>query len=159
MSVHEPPGELPAEQRALLVALAAPKVRGKLPPRKWGKMESREEVAALLAAAGVSANAQEYELALRGYLRAFEVTRSTPLLLSVLQMHMKLGELDEAESFCKVLQEQAANLSSEQKTVLARKEREIMSSKHGSKASKPPTRRMSEWHAKLDQSQLEQLSK
>ena len=59
--------------------------RGKLPPRKFGKAaptESRDEVAAILAAAADAASAGEFELGLRGFLRAFEVTRSAPLVLT-----------------------------------------------------------------------------
>ena len=90
------------EQRALLEAVAAPKVRGKLPPRKWGKQPSRDETHALLTAAAAAAASGEWELALRGYLRAFEATRATPLLLSAANMHIKLGELEHAQAFCSV---------------------------------------------------------
>ena len=82
---------LEPEVLALLQALPAPN-RGQLPPRKWGQPESRDEVYRLLAAAAKAAAAAEYELALRGYLRAFEVTRAPPLLLSVASMHLRLGQ-------------------------------------------------------------------
>ena len=82
---------LEPEALALLQALPAPN-RGQLPPRKWGQPESRDEVYRLLAAAAKAAAAAEYELALRGYLRAFEVTRAPPLLLSVASMHLRLGQ-------------------------------------------------------------------
>ena len=170
-------------------------------------MESREEVAALLAAARVAAGAMEFELALRGYMRAFEVTRSAPLLLSAANMHIKLGELDAAANFCAVLQEQmgahspavavaakckrrrlcqpraacgcphntafllspsprphpdgAGQLSTEQKTVLAKKEKEITAARAlaGKGTVKEPNRRLSAWQQKLDQAEHEKLSK
>ena len=82
---------LEPEVLALLQALPAPN-RGQLPPRKWGQPESRDEVYRLLKAAAKAAATAEYELALRGYLRAFEVTRAPPLLLSVASMHLRLGQ-------------------------------------------------------------------
>ena len=63
-------------------------------------------------------------------------------------------------SFCAVMQEQSGNLSTEQKGVLAKKEKEIKALQVASKGStKGATRRMSVWQQKLDQAQLEQLAK
>ena len=187
-------GELEPEARALLQALPAPTTRGKMPPRKFNMEESREQVGALLAAAAKATGAAEYELALRGYLRAFEVrlhaqarvhrvrtaharcahatcthamkpftgpstslspprairvqvTRSSPLLLSMANMHIKLGELDHASSLCKTLSEQQG-LSSEQKSLLAAKENEIEKARGGGGGG---LRKASVWQQKLDQ--------
>ena len=82
---------LEPEVIALLQALPAPN-RGQLPPRTWGEPESRNEVYRLLKASAKAAAAAEYELALRGYLRAFKATRAPPLLLSVARMHLRLGQ-------------------------------------------------------------------
>ena len=150
---------LTSDQRTLLSALAPPKVRGKLPPRKWGKQPSREEVHALLSAASAAAGASEYELALRGYMRAFEVSRATPLLLSAANMHIRLGELDAAAAFCSTLHEQAG-LSAEHKAVLARKDNEIAAARTGQKGggNAGGRRKMSVWQEQNDQAQLAQLS-
>ena len=144
-------------QRAQLEALSAPKVRGKLPPRKWGKQPSREETHALLAAAAAAAHCGESELALRGYLRAFEITRATPLLLSAANMHLRLGELDAAQAFCSALRELESGLSAEQRAVLNRKENEISAARR-QKEPAALTKRVSMWQRSLDQEQLAQLS-
>ena len=207
---------LEPDVRALLQALPAPTSRGRLPPRKFNMQESREQVGALLAAAAKATGAAEYELALRGYLRAFEVrlhahtactprahrmhiactlhahhcmhtartlhvhvhaysplnillhtpfgfevTRSSPLLLSIANMHIKLGELDHASSLCKTLSEQQG-LSSEQKSLLAAKENEIEKArqKAGQGGGRPEgggrSRQASVWQQKLDQALQEQ---
>ena len=163
-------GTLPPPMRELLAALPPPKVRGKMPPRKWGKMESREEVGLMLAAAAAAADVMEYELAMRGYLRAFEVTRSLPLMLSVINMHLKMGELDVAQSYADVVQEQSAatsGLTAEQKAVLAKKMGEItvtrqraVSEAKSTEASHKPSmnRRVSVWQQKLDNAQIELLN-
>ena len=65
------------------------------------KRPGREETHALISAASAAASALEYELALRGYLKAFETTRSSPLLLSAANMHIQLNELEAAASFCR----------------------------------------------------------
>ena len=213
-------GGLEPDVRALLQALPAPTSRGRLPPRKFNMQESREQVGALLAAAAKATGAAEYELALRGYLRAFEVrlrahtayahcthtartlhahcivcicmhiaaskvtrfpsyplysalsillpppsgvkvTRSSPLLLSIANMHIKLGELDHASSLCKTLSEQQG-LSSEQKSLLAAKENEIEKArqKAGQGGGRPEggsrSRQASVWQQKLDQALQEQ---
>jgi hypothetical protein len=70
-------GGLAPEARALLQTLPAPTIRGRMSPRKFNMEESREQVGALLAAAAKATGAAEYELALRGYLRAFEVRGCT----------------------------------------------------------------------------------
>jgi hypothetical protein len=148
-------GLLPAE-RALLEALAPPKARGTLPSRKWGKQPSRDEQCALLAAAASAAAAGAHELALRGYLRAFEVSRATPLLLSAANMHLRLGELDHADAFCSALRELEGGLSAEQRAVLGRKEQEISAAR---RQRAPPGLRkgVSAWQVGLDQAQLEKL--
>ena len=190
-------GELEPEARALLQALPAPTTRGRMPPRKFNMEESREQVGALLAAAAKATGAAEYELALRGYLRAFEVrlhaqarvhrvrtaharcahatcthamkpftgpstslspprairvqvTRSSPLLLSMANMHIKLGELDHASSLCKTLSEQQG-LSSEQKSLLAAKENEIEKARQKGGGGGGGLRKASVWQQKLDQ--------
>jgi len=148
---------LSSAQRAQLEALPAPKVRGKLPPRKWGKQPSREETHALLAAAAAAANSGESELALRGYLRAFEATRATPLLLSAANMHLRLGELDAAQAFCSALRELESGLSAEQRAVLGRKENEISAARR-QKAPAAMSKRVSMWQHSLDHDQLAQLS-
>ena len=130
-----------------------------MPPRKWGKQPSREEQHQLLSAAAAAAAAGEHELALRGYLRAFEVSRATPLLLSAANMHIKLGELEHAEAFCSALREGlvAQGLTAEQKGVLARKEQEITAAR---RQKAPPTlgKGVSEWQQGLDKEQIEKLA-
>ena len=150
-------GGLSHEQRTLLAGVAAPKVRGKLPPRKWGKQPSREETHALLAAAAAAAECGESELALRGYLRAFEATRATPLLLSVANMHLRLGELDEAQAFLSALVELEAGLSKEHKAVLARKQNEVTAARR-QKAPPAMTKGVSAWQASLDQGEMAKLA-
>jgi len=86
------------------------------------------------------------------------VTRSSPLLLSVANVHVKLGELDHAAAFCAVLRESGEGLSTEQKMVLVRKEREITAGQATAKGvPKPASRRMSAWQAQLDEQQVEKL--
>ena len=157
---------LPAEQRAMLEALT-PKTRGKLPARKWGKQPSRDEQYRLLTATAAAAACGEFELALRGYMRAFEISRATPLLLSIVNVHLKLGEVDHADAFCtemRALSAEALGLSAEQKAVLARKEKEIVIARQKSKAppqAAPPMGLMkgvSAWQQGVDQAQLEKLA-
>ena len=157
---------LPAEQRVVLEALVAPKTRGKLPARKWGKQPSRDEQYRLLAATAAAASCGEFELALRGYMRAFEISRATPLLLSIANMHLKLGEIDHAQAFCtelRALSAEALGLSAEQKVVLARKEKEIVVARQKKAPSEAPppmglTKGVSAWHQGVDQAQLEKLA-
>ena len=157
---------MPAEQRAMLEALT-PRTRGKLPARKWGKQPSRDEQYRLLTATAAAAACGEFELALRGYMRAFEISRATPLLLSIVNVHLKLGEVDHADAFCtemRALSAEALGLSAEQKAVLARKEKEIVIARQKSKAppqAAPPMGLMkgvSAWQQGVDQAQLEKLA-
>ena len=89
------------------------------------------------------------------------MTRSSPLLLSIANMHIKLGELDHASSLCKTLSEQQG-LSSEQKSLLAAKENEIEKArqKAGQGGGRPEgggrSRQASVWQQKLDQALQEQ---
>jgi hypothetical protein len=154
-----------AEQRALLEALAAPKTRGKLPPRKWGKQPSRDEQYRLLTATAAAASCGEFELALRGYLRAFEISRATPLLLSIANTHLKLGEIDHAHAFCselRALSGEALGLTADQKAVLARKEKEIVVArqKKAPSSGEPMglVKGVSMWHQDVDHGQLEKLA-
>ena len=118
------------------------------------------------SAAEFRALASAYELALRGYLRAFEISRATPLLLSVANMHLKLGEIEHADAFCvelRALSAEALGLTAEQKAVLARKEKEIVVArqKKAPAAAAPPVglmRGVSMWHQGVDQAQLEKLA-
>lgn len=80
-----------------------------------------------------------------------KVTRSSPLLLSIANMHIKLGELDHASSLCKTLSEQQG-LSSEQKSLLAAKENEIEKVRLGGRPEGGGgPRKASVWQQKLDQ--------
>ena len=109
---------------------------------------------------------REFELALRGYMRAFEISRATPLLLSIANMHLKLGEIEHAQAFCtelRGLSAEALGLSAEQKAVLARKEKEIVvarQKKAPSEAALPMglTKGVSAWQQGVDQAQLEKLT-
>ena len=78
------------------------------------------------------------------------MTRSSPLLLSIANMHIKLGELDHASSLCKTLSEQQG-LSSEQKSLLAGKENEIEKARQKGGGGGGGLRKASVWQQKLDQ--------
>ena len=149
-------GGLDATQRAALEALPPPKSRGQLPPRRWGKQPPREQTHALLAAAAAAAGGGEWELALRGYLKAFEATRATPLLLAAANMHLHLAELDAAQALCAALRELEAGLAKEHKAVLARKENEITAARR-QKAPPASRRGVSTWQVELGEAQLAQL--
>ena len=146
----------------LLQTLPPPMERGKLPPRKFGKAaptESRDEVAAILAAAADAASAGEFELGLRGFLRAFEVTRSAPLVLSAANMHLQLGELNAAQGLCTALREQGAvGLSAEQLAMLSSKESEIQTAQRVAKtgaATAGSGRSATAWQQKLQRAKLD----
>ena len=89
------------------------------------------------------------------------MTRSSPLLLSIANMHIKLGELDDASNLCKALSEQQG-LSTEQKVLLAAKDNEIEKARQkasqgsGRSEGVGRSRQASAWQQKLDQARQEQ---